>query len=80
MCRGRDYVAQQETCDPDTPIASTFVPPIPAVPSWSLAVRVSALRFEAPLGTISAIEPGLGSDLDGGLWLELSILQIAARL
>jgi hypothetical protein len=47
----------------------------PAIPSWSLGIRGSPLRFTSALGVISALEPGIGTDLNGGLWLELTVLQ-----
>jgi hypothetical protein len=51
----------------------------PSIPSWSLGVRGAPLRFGTTLGTISALEPGIGSDFAGALWLELTWLQASAR-
>ena len=51
----------------------------PAIPSWSLGLRISSLRFANDLGTISVLQPGVASDFAGGLWLELTWLQASAR-
>jgi hypothetical protein len=51
----------------------------PAIPTWSLGIRGAALRFAGEIGTISALEPGIGTDFSGGLWLELTLLQAGAR-
>ncbi|HEX2677787.1 MAG TPA: hypothetical protein VHM19_14140 [Polyangiales bacterium] len=51
----------------------------PALPSWSIGVRGSPLRFVSETGTFSALEPGIGSDLSGGVWLELGVLQVGLR-
>lgn len=51
----------------------------PPAPAWALGVRLSPLRFSGDLGTISALEAGLGRGSDRGLWLELSIVDVAVR-
>ena len=52
----------------------------PPIPSWSIGVRGSPLRFTSALGTISVLEPGIGTDLGGGVWLELTVLQAGVSL
>lgn len=47
----------------------------PAAPSWAVGLRVSPLRFRNELGVISALEPGVATDLSGGLWLDLTVFQ-----
>lgn len=47
-------------------------------PVWAIGVRASPLRFHAPWGTVSALEPGIGTDLRGTL-VELTVLQAGAR-
>lgn len=51
----------------------------PAIPTWALGVRASPLRFGGPSGVVSALEIGAATDFGGGLWLELTVLQAAAR-
>jgi hypothetical protein len=51
----------------------------PARPSLGLGARVSPLRFLGAHGSLSALEPGLALNTGGGLWLELTLLQVAAR-
>lgn len=52
----------------------------PSIPSWSLGLRGSPLRFSTPVGVFSALEPGIGTNFASGVWLELSIVQLAVRL
>lgn len=52
----------------------------PSIPSWSIGVRASPLRFSTPLGVLSALEPGIGTDFSSGVWLELNIVQLGVRL
>ena len=52
----------------------------PSLPSWSVGVRGSALRFSNGLGVFSALEPGIGTDFDSGIWIELNIVQVGLRL
>lgn len=52
----------------------------PSIPSWALGLRGSALRFSMPFGVFSALEPGIGTNFASGVWLELSIVQLAVRL
>lgn len=47
----------------------------PAVPSCAVGVRVSPLRFRNEIGVISTLEPSIATDLNGGLWLDLTLLQ-----
>lgn len=51
----------------------------PNRPSWTLGLRLSPLRFATSSTTISALEPGIGSDFSGGLGLELNVFQLASR-
>lgn len=46
-------------------------------PVWALGVRASPLRYRAEWGTVSALEPGVGTDFTGTL-LELTVLQAGA--
>jgi hypothetical protein len=50
----------------------------PNRPSWTLGLRLSPLRFATRTTTISALEPGIGSDFVGGLGLELNVFQMAS--
>jgi hypothetical protein len=52
----------------------------PSVPSWSIGIRGSPLRFATPLGVFSALEPGIGTDFASGVWLELGIVQLGFHL
>jgi hypothetical protein len=51
----------------------------PAVPTWSLGLRASPLRFRGALGSVSVLEPGVAWSVSGGVWLELALVQAGAR-
>jgi hypothetical protein len=50
----------------------------PAIPSWAIGLRASPLRYVSEDGHVSLLEPGLATDLSGGMWIELSVLQVGA--
>jgi hypothetical protein len=50
----------------------------PARPSWALGVRGCPLRFISAVGQVSLLEPGIATDFQGALWLELSVIQVGA--
>jgi hypothetical protein len=52
----------------------------PAAPAVSLGLRLSPVRIATDGISVSALEPGVGTDFTGGIWLELGVLQIATRL
>jgi hypothetical protein len=52
----------------------------PAIPSWSIGIRGSPLRFATTLGVFSVLEPGIGTDFASGLWVELNLVQLGVRL
>lgn len=51
----------------------------PAIPTWAVGLRGAPLRFAGALGVISMLEPGIGTDFGGGLWIELTLVQAGAR-
>lgn len=52
----------------------------PALPTWSMGVRAAPLRFASELGVVTALEPGIATDYRGGLWFELTMLQVGLFL
>jgi len=51
----------------------------PPLPNWGLSLRASPLRLVNRTGIATVLEPGIGTDFRGGLWLELTLVQAGVR-
>jgi hypothetical protein len=51
----------------------------PARPSWAIGPRLVPLRFGAESGFASVLEVGLGTDLQGGRLVEITLLKAGAH-
>lgn len=52
----------------------------PPVPTWSVGVRAAPLRFAGERGVVTLLEPGIATDFQGGMWLELTVMQVGLSL
>lgn len=51
----------------------------PARPSWAIGPRIIPLRFGSDAAFASALECGIGTDFQRGLFFELSVLKAGGR-
>lgn len=50
------------------------------LPTGSMGLRAAPLRFAHDMGVVTALEPGVATNFRGGLWLEVTVLQIGLFL